>query len=79
MNTTRLVSEYIRAKGYSLKSIVIGTGLSETVIYPSLGRNSRRTLRVDEFFSICKFLQVDPMKFYVKGEEIVTEPEMAAS
>lgn len=72
MNTTKLVSDYIKARGYSLKSIVIGTGLPETVIYPSLGRNPRRTLRVDEFFAICTFLQVEPMMFYQKNEEPVT-------
>ena len=79
MNTTKLLSQYLRLKGYSLKSVKIGTGLPENTIYPALGKNSRRALRADEFLLICKFLQVDPMSFYPTEEKATIEPQVAAS
>ena len=79
MKATELLSMYIKERGFSLKAISNATGLSPGTLYPSLGTNVRRPLRADEFLSICVYLQVDPMRFYTKGEEIVTEPEMAAS
>ena len=79
MTTTQLLSDYIRNRGFSLKAISNATSLSTGVLYPSLGRTVRRALRADEFLLICVYLQVDPMKFYPKSEEVVTEPEITAS
>lgn len=79
MKATELLSKYIKERGFSLKAISNATGLAPGILYPSLGTNVRRPLRADEFLSICAYLQVDPMKFYPKSKEVVTEPETAAS
>ena len=70
MKATKLLSEYIRERGFSLKAISNATGLAPGILYPSLGTNVRRPLRADEFLSVCVYLQVEPMKFYIKNEPI---------
>ena len=79
MNATQLLSDHIRNRGFSLKAISNATGISTSILYRSLARTVRRPLRADEFLSICVYLQVDPMSFYVKNEVTVPEPEVAVS
>ena len=79
MNTTQLLSDYIRGRGFSQKAISNATGIPTSILYPSLARTVRRPLRADEFLAICIYLQVDPMSFYPTEEKATIEPQVAAS
>ena len=56
------LSNYIKEKGVSVAKISSATKIPAGVLYPSIQK--RRALRTDEFFTICKFLEVDPKQFY---------------
>lgn len=71
MSATELLSQYIRDRGFSLKAISNATGLPPGVLYPSLGKTTRRVLRADEFLAVCAFLQVEPMLFYQPDKEVL--------
>lgn len=61
---TRKLSEYVKDNGVNLSKLSKGTGIPYISIYDSLANKKRtRNLRVGEFFRICIFLEVDPMKF----------------
>ena len=49
MKATKLLSQYIQERGFSLRAISNATGLSPGTLYPSLGTNVRRPLRAEEF------------------------------
>lgn len=61
---TRKLGKYVRETGISVVKISEQTGISYTALYDSLLHKGRdRDLRIGEFFSICKFLERDPMDF----------------
>lgn len=61
---TEALASYIKAKGISVLNIAKSTGISNSKLQRSFG-DDRRALRTDEFLMICKFLEIDPMKFFV--------------
>lgn len=62
---TKMVSEYIRQKGFNLSEIARKTKLPYMALYDSLMNDRRdRDLRVDEFLTLCNHMGVDPMVFY---------------
>ena len=61
--TTQLLSEYVKEKGISLNAIAKATGIPKDAVYRSLGSDSKRKLRAEEFLPICMFLEVDPLRF----------------
>lgn len=63
MNATKALAAYINEKGISIKAISDGTGLSEGILYPSLGKGRGRELRADEYLKVCVFLELDPLRF----------------
>lgn len=68
MKATKALAAYIKEKGIKLSLIIQKTGLSENIIYPSLGSGRGRKLSADEFLAVCVCLEVDPLQFY-KGDE----------
>lgn len=60
---TKELAKYLDKRGITIAAVIKGTGLSREAMYRSLGKNSTRELRIDEFFEICAFTQIDPMKF----------------
>ena len=66
---TKQISEYIREKGFNLSEIAKKTNVPYMSLYDSLMNEKRdRSLRVDEFLTLCKHLELDPMLFY-PGEQ----------
>lgn len=62
---TKQISEYIREKGFNLSEIARRTNVPYMALYDSLMNEKRdRSLRVDEFLTLCKHLGLDPMVFY---------------
>lgn len=57
-NPAALINQERIARGMSIKYLSDQTGVRYSVLQPSL--TGRRELRVDEFFSLCKFLHMDP-------------------
>ena len=53
----------------TIKAISKKTGLSTNILYRSLGNGRGRELRVDEFLSICIFLDKDPMYFCCESQK----------
>ena len=62
---TELLGRYVQEKGICLTSISKNTGISYGKIFRSFSERTR-SLRADEFLSICSFLALDPMNFYLK-------------
>lgn len=69
MKATKALAAYIKEKGIKLSLIIQKTGLSENIIYPSLGSGRGRKLSADEFLAVCVCLEVDPLQFYKDDEE----------
>ncbi|MBP3488841.1 MAG: hypothetical protein J6K53_10650 [Roseburia sp.] len=69
MIATKNVAAYINKMGISIKAISNNTGLSQGVLYSSLGTGRERELRADEFLAICIFLDKDPMGFYKESDK----------
>ncbi len=65
-SVTENVARYIAEKGISIQNLANAIGITDQVLYRSLGNtnSSKRNLRDVEFLAICKFLEVDPMRFY---------------
>lgn len=62
-NATKELAKSLGERGITIAAVINGTGLSREVAYRSLGKNSTRELRADEFLKVCAFAQIDPMKF----------------
>ena len=63
-NETINLSNYIKTKGFKLKTIAEKTNIPYSNLYDSLINKSRnRNLRAGEFIAICKFIEKDPMDF----------------
>ena len=61
---TQRVSAYIRQKGFNLPDISRKTKIPYMALYDSLFNEKRnRDLRVDEFLTLCKCLDVNPISF----------------
>lgn len=64
------LGRYIREKGINLSKLSRDTGIPYISIYSSLAAENRdRPLRVNEYFTICDFLGVNPMDFAGFQEE----------
>lgn len=65
---TRNLRAYVKEKGFNLSEMSRKTNVPYMVLYDSLLNKDRdRDLRVGEFFTVCKFIGVDPRDF---AEEI---------
>lgn len=61
---TDRLSEYVRRKRINIAAMSRDTGIPYMAIYDSLMNEKRdRDLKDNEFLSICKFLEVNPMNF----------------
>ena len=60
---TKILARYVREKGVSILLISKKIGISYDKLLRSLSKETR-ALKLDEFLLICKFLEVDPMRFY---------------
>ena len=61
-DVTKRVSDYIKDKGISIRSLSDGSGVSYNPLYSSI--SGKRRLRADEFLSICDFLEISPDRFW---------------
>lgn len=67
---TLRISAYIRQKGFNLSDISRKTKIPYMALYDSLFNKKRnRDLRVDEFLTLCKYLDVNPMSFADNSHE----------
>lgn len=67
---TKEISEYIRKKGFNLSELSRKTGVPYMALYDSIANEKRdRDLRVDEFLSLCRHLDLDPIKFCPTEEQ----------
>lgn len=63
--STKNLGQYIKEKGYNLSELSKKTEVPYMALYNSLmNENTDRALRADEYLSLCKHLEVDPMVFY---------------
>jgi lambda repressor-like predicted transcriptional regulator len=60
------INGYITKRGIQITSISKKTGINRQALYNSLRKN--RKLRVEEFFLICQFLEINPLIFLSKKE-----------
>ena len=61
---TERVGNYLKENNVNLKELSRKTGIQYGVLYASAwNRNRKRELRVDEFFSICKALDIPTEMF----------------
>lgn len=58
----------MRTKGFNLSDIARKTGIPYRALYDSLANEKRgRDLRVDEFLTLCKHLDLNPIVFLPDG------------
>lgn len=62
------IKEYLRLKGIKYRRVINDTGLSPSTWTAIM--SGKRKLRADEFFSICKSLDVSPEIFAPDQDEI---------
>jgi DNA-binding phage protein len=60
-DVTKNVAEFVRDKGFPIKTIAKRTGISSNVLYKSF--SGSRKLRADEYLVLCEFLGKDPKDF----------------
>ena len=59
---TKELSQYINKNNISLSSISKNTGIPYALLYDSIKHKGReRNFRVGEYFSICEFLNINPL------------------
>ena len=62
---TKRVSEYIKHRRLNLSDMARQVNIPYSALYNSLFNEKRdRDLRVDEFLTVCKYLDVDQMIFW---------------
>ena len=67
---TKRVSEYIKHRRLNLSDMARQVNIPYSALYNSLFNEKRdRDLRVDEFLTVCTYLDVDPMIFWKPGVE----------
>lgn len=64
MIVTKRLADYINRNYSSISELSRETGIPYRMLYCSLGKNSKRALRVGEFFKICEVIGVNPMDFW---------------
>ncbi len=64
ISTKRLV-EFARDKGVSILNLSKKTGIPYGKVYSCF--SGKRSLRADEFLSVCKFLEKSPLDFSPEG------------
>lgn len=62
-----MMAEEIREKGVTLTFVAKKTGIKYAVLQSCM--KQKRKLRLEEFFTICDFLQIDPDQFRRKVAE----------
>ena len=68
---TENLNEYIQSMGISISKMSKATGIPYGNLIASLTSKQRnRSLRDDEFLSVCSFLGKDPMDFVEKKDEM---------
>jgi len=69
MTTTEALMDYVRKNGIKVQHLVKNTQIPQNTLYKSY--QGKRTLKDNEYLSICHCLNVDPMVFYLEsiGEE----------
>lgn len=69
---TKNVSKYVEKRGINLSKASRETGIPYGALYASLCDVERdRDLRDDEFVKLCAYLEVNPMDFADRTEEVV--------
>ncbi|RHU85696.1 hypothetical protein DXC26_00490 [Clostridiaceae bacterium OM08-6BH] len=72
-SVTKELSEYVRKTGINISKMSKETKIPYVALYDSLANEKRdRELRVDEFFTICRFLKINPMDFAESPAEAAT-------
>lgn len=73
MTLEEKLSRCIDNKGIALTVVSRRTEISYTALYDSLrNKSKKREIRGRELVKLCKFLDVDPMDFAEKGQEVTT-------
>jgi transcriptional regulator with XRE-family HTH domain len=62
------IREYMIAKGIKFKKVIEDTGISQSTFSAII--NGQRNLKADEFFAICKSLEVSPEIFQPEVAEL---------
>lgn len=62
-SATKFLAKYLRTKGIQLSTISNSTNIPYGKLWSSLSPKGTRELRADEFLSICKFIDKNPMEF----------------
>ncbi len=62
MTTTEALMDYVRKNGIKIQHIIKSTNIPQSNMYKSY--QGKRTLKDNEYLSICNCLNVDPMMFY---------------
>ena len=69
---TKLLSDYIKQKGFSISKIAKETGIPYSALYDSLSNDSRdRDLRIDEFVKVCQFIGKNVSDFYEISDKAI--------
>ncbi len=63
-SVTKAMAEFIEEKGFQLSAISIGTNIPYSALWSSLSKSGTRSLRADEFLSVCKFIEKPAFDFY---------------
>ncbi len=61
---TRMMAEFIDEKGIQLSAISSATKIPYSALWNSLSKTGTRSLRADEFLSVCKFIEKPAFDFY---------------
>ena len=61
-SVTKEIAKYVRNRGLKIDAIAGGTGISKNILETAICREKRK-LRVDEFLTICCYLNKDPHEF----------------
>lgn len=64
------IKDYIDSHGIKMSKIIRDTGIPQSTFSAII--NGQRHLRADEFFAICKSLDVPPETFEPEESELVT-------
>lgn len=61
---TRAMAKFIEEKGVQLSAISAGTKIPYSALWNSLSKTGTRSLRADEFLSVCRFIEKPAFDFY---------------
>lgn len=60
---TTSIQNYIDSRGIKLKTLSKATGIPYNIVRASCNKGGVRPLQAIEYFKICEFLGLDPMKY----------------